>query len=354
MNSVFGERIKISLFGESHQKYIGLTIHNFPAGIVLDYEKINRALEKRRPKGKISTPRVEDDKYEFISGIFNDTTTGAPLTVIIENSNVVSKAYNKGKARPSHVDLVAHEKFNGFEDYRGSGHFSGRITAPLVILGALCEQLLNKKGIIVTSHIYSINDIFDDELNFNDPKQIETLLNKDFPVLNENKGKNMISRIEDTAKDGDSVGGIVESVILNLPVGLGEPFFDSLESIISHLMFSIGGVKGVLFGAGINFASAKGSEINDSIRYKDDKVVYQTNNNGGIVGGISNSAPVVFKSIIRPTPSISKTQESIDFLTKENVTLKIHGRHDPCIVHRVREVIDALSKYAIVEMLYRM
>jgi chorismate synthase len=309
----------------------------------------------RRPKSNLSTPRSEKDPYEIISGYFNNATTGTPLTFIIPNNDTRSKDYNKDILRPSHADYTASIKYNNHQDYRGSGHFSGRITTPLVILGSICMQLLEKRGIYIGSHIASIKDKNDTqftEIDIDD-KLIKNLKNSDFPVINSAIEEVYKDEILNAKKHKDSVGGIVETAILNLPAGYGEPFFHSIESTIAHLIYSVPAVKGISFGKGFDITKLFGSEANDQIGIKDNNVVTLTNNSGGINGGISNGMPITFKTAIKPTSSIGKAQKTVDLSSMKETSLELEGRHDPCIVHRVIHVINAVTAYAITEIISR-
>lgn len=348
MSSMIGDNIKVSLFGESHGSVVGATIHGLESGIKIDYEFIKHQMNLRKANDNLSTSRVEDDEVKFISGVFNDFTTGAPLTVIIENKNVNSNDYPK-MFRPSHADYTQELKYRGYQDYRGGGHFSGRLTAPLVALGSIAISILKSKNIKIGSHIKNIHNILDDDINFNDLDNYFNYVNNElFPVLNLNKKEEMKKEIE-TAKDNlDSIGGIVETVI-SLPSSIGEPFFDSLESKISHYLFSVPGVKGIEFGLGFDFAKYKASEVNDEF-INNEKVRTLTNNNGGINGGISNNEPIVFRCVLKPTPSILKEQRSIDE-NFNNTILEIKGRHDPCIVRRARVVIDSLVALCLLDLI---
>lgn len=353
--STFGKNIIINLFGESHQEEIGIVINNLPAGLLIDFDLIDKELLKRRPKSEISTNRVESDQYKVISGLFNNKTTGAPLTFIIKNKDIISKDYNPDLLRPSHSDYTAYMKYNAFNDYRGSGHFSGRLTAPLVILGAISRQILLSKNIKVASHILSIKDRYEESFLDIDISYdlLDKLLSSDFPVLDnkkENEFKNVILEVKNKQ---DSVGGVIETCILGLDPGYGEPFFDSVESIISHLIFSIPGIKGISFGSGFDISKMEGSKANDSFTIKDNKVVTTSNNSGGILGGITNGMPVVFKTAVKPTSSIGKKQDTVNIKTMTNETISLKGRHDPAIIHRVIHVVNALTNYAVLELVIR-
>lgn len=348
MSSVIGDNIKISLFGESHGSVVGATIHGLESGIKIDYEFIKHQMNLRKANDNLSTARVEEDEVKFISGVFNDFTTGAPLTVVIENKNVNSKDYPK-MFRPSHADYTQELKYKGYQDYRGGGHFSGRLTAPIVALGSIAISILKNKNIKIGSHIKNIHNILDDNINFNDLDNYFNYVNNEiFPVLNLNKKEEMIKEIETIKEDLDSVGGIIETVI-SLPSSIGEPFFDSLESKISQYLFSVPGLKGIEFGLGFDFAKYRGKEVNDEL-VNDGEVRTLTNNNGGINGGISNSMPIVFRCVLKPTPSILKEQRSIDE-NFNNTILEIKGRHDPCIVRRARVVIDSLVALCLLDLI---
>ena len=353
--STFGKAIPVNLFGESHGKAIGITINNLPGGIKLDIEKINQELFKRRPKSKLSTSRREQDEVVFLSGFFDGKTTGTPLTVVVNNNDTRSRDYTPNILRPSHADYTAHMKYNQSQDYRGGGHFSGRLTTPIVILGAIAQQILEQKGIIIASHINSIKDMND--LNFSDVTPNEEILRKlqqsDFPLIN-NDDQSLFEDVILNAKEHkNSVGGTIETCILNMPVGYGDPFFDSIESILAHLLFSVPAIKGVEFGKGFDITTLLGSEANDPFQIVDGKISTKTNHSGGIQGGISNGMPITFKVAVKPTASIGLPQETVDIETMSPTTLNLQGRHDPCIVHRVIHVINAITAYGILETMAR-
>ena len=352
MKNSFGNSIVITLFGESHGEYIGAVLDGLAPGIKIDHEYIKAKLNLRRPAGKISTARVEADEYEIASGVFNGYTTGTPLCILIKNTNKKSSDYGERLdiPRPSHADFTARMKYHGFEDHRGGGHFSGRITAALVAAGAILASALESKGILIGSHITELHGAFDRP--FDDIKADITLVNgRQFPVLSDNAEISMKKEIEKAAADGDSVGGILESGIVGLPAGLGEPWFDSMESMLTHGLFSIPAVKGVEFGLGFAFADVYGSEGNDAFAIENNTVITKTNNNGGINGGITNGMPVVFRTVIKPTPSIFKAQDSVSLSNMENRSLKLEGRHDPAIIHRARAVVDAMTAIVVADML---
>lgn len=352
MKNTFGNNVSVTLFGESHGEAIGAVLDGLPAGVEIDTDFIAHQLDLRRPVGKISTPRQEADKFKTVSGVFNGKTTGTPLCIIIPNENTKSKDYESayGKARPGHADYTAFLKYNGCEDYRGGGHFSGRITAALVSAGAVAIKILNNQNIKIGTHIKKCAGVTD--VDFSDyGKDIDSLSNKLFAVLDDKKGKEMISAIESAAEEGDSVGGVLETVVTGLPTGLGEPWFDSMESVLSHILFSVPAIKGVEFGVGFECADMKGSVMNDSFAYENGVVKTLTNNNGGINGGITNGMPVVFKCAVKPTPSVSVEQQTVDFIKGENTVLNVAGRHDPCIVHRARVVVDSVTAIALCDLL---
>lgn len=351
MKNTFGTCLSITLFGESHQEAVGCVMDGLPAGIKLDVSFIHEQLKRRRPQGEISTKRVEQDVFKIVSGFFNGYTTGSPMTILIENSDVKSEDYQSNIVRPSHVDYVAECKYQGYQDYRGSGHFSGRLTAPLVIAGAVCLQLLKSIDVEIASHILKIKDIQDDGFQFEHLAQQIKVCNTSFNVLNKDIKEAMVQEITKAKEQCDSVGGVIESIIVGLKPGVGEPFFDSIESVISHLLFSIPAVKGVQFGLGFSFSDYYGSQVRDEYQYIDHKVVTTSNYNGGIHGGLSNGMPITIQSVIKPTSSIERPFSSIDLTTKENIKTSIQGRHDPCIVHRAVVVVDSMLAIAVVDLL---
>ncbi len=352
MSNTFGKHITVTLFGESHGPAIGAVIDGLPAGIPVDEAFILKQMQKRKASGSISTSRREDDLPQFLSGIRNGYTEGTPVSLIIPNNNVNRKDYDNIALvpRPSHADYTGHIKYSGFEDASGGGHFSGRLTAPLVAAGAICLNALEKKGIDIGTHILNLHGIKDD--SFQDMEEEIRLLNeKTFPVLNSEAEEKMIREIEDARDKKDSVGGILETVVTGLEAGIGEPFFDSLESSIAHGVFSIPAVKGISFGAGFGFAEMYGSEANDPFAIEEGKVVTMSNHNGGINGGISNGMPILFQTVIKPTPSISQPQKSVNLGTMEETELVIQGRHDPAIIHRARVVVDSVTALVIMDQL---
>lgn len=353
MKNTFGNSVTITVFGESHGPEIGAVLDGMAAGIEIDENYISAELAKRRPAGKISTARVEKDEYRIVSGVHDGKTTGAPITILIPNRNVRSADYNNilSLPRPGHADYAASHKYHGFEDKRGGGHFSGRITAAIVAAGAIARLALENKGIFIGSHIQKLHGISDVPFSSDLQGDIEKLNSLAFPVLSEDAAKAMQKEIESAAALGDSVGGVLECALTGLDGGIGEPMFDSLESALAHAAFSIPGVKGIDFGLGFGFADAFGSEANDGFRVNNGKIETITNNNGGINGGISNGAPIIFRLAVKPTPSISKPQNTVNPQTLENAEIEIKGRHDPAIIHRLRAVADSMTALVVCDML---
>ena len=352
MKNTFGNSVAVTLFGESHGEYIGAVLDGLAPGIEINREYIAHMLTLRRPDGKISTPRRENDEFKIVSGVVGNTTTGTPLTILVPNENVQSGDYAQMKtvARPSHADYTAQCKYHGYQDSRGGGHFSGRITAALVAAGAICKYALQQKGIFIGTHVKKCGGVSDRE--FSDLiSDINTLDQKTFAVLDETRAESMKNAILAAAEDGDSVGGVLETAIVGLPAGVGEPWFDTLEGLLSHMMFSIPAVKGIEFGAGFAVSDLRGSKANDPMKIENGKIVTVTNNNGGINGGITNGMPIIFRTAIKPTPTVFKAQSSVDFKEMRDAVLEAKGRHDPAIVHRARVVQDAASAIVICDSL---
>lgn len=354
MKNSFGSSIVITLFGESHGDMIGAVIDGLAPGIKINYEYIRNKLEQRKPHGKISTQRHESDGVSIVSGVYNGYTTGTPLTMLIPNENKKSADYSSLTAvpRPSHADYTAECKYHGYQDHRGGGHFSGRITAALVSAGALIASALEDKGIYIGTHISYLGKVRDRGFdNDNMVSDIKKLANRLFPTLSDDAEAKMTVAIEECAADMDSIGGVLESALIGIPAGVGEPWFDTMEGVLSHILFSVPGVKGVEFGAGFGFADMLGSAANDPFATDGDRVYTKTNNNGGINGGITNGMPIIFRCAVKPTPSIFKPQESVDLSTMKGTELVIKGRHDPAIIHRARAVVDAVTAIAVADML---
>ena len=355
MGDSIGSALRLTLFGESHGPCVGAVLDGLAAGIAPDMSLLCAMMDKRRAKGAISTARHEADAVRFLSGLYNGHTTGTALCLAIDNANTKSGDYAKTEQllRPGHADYTALIKYGGFADARGGGHFSGRLTAPLVAAGAICTQLLAAKGVTVATHIAACAGIADAPFATDAAAlqlQAEALNQADFAVLDSAKGDAMQKAIEAAAKDGDSVGGVLETVILGAEKGLGEPFFASIESTLAALLFSIPAVKGVEFGAGFAFAGMRGSEANDAFCMQNGDIATETNHNGGINGGIANGMPIIVRTVVKPTPSIYKPQSTVDFARKAGASLAIQGRHDPCILHRARVVQDAMCAFGLADL----
>lgn len=352
MKNTIGTSVTVTLFGESHGECVGAVIDGLAPGIEIDCECISHMLTLRRPSGRISTSRKERDEFKIVSGVVDGRTTGTPIAIIIPNENVNSEDYSQLRtvARPSHADYAADCKYHGFQDARGGGHFSGRITAALVAAGAVCKCALERKGVLTGTHVKRCAGISDRE--FGDiASDIRELGEMSFAVLDAAAGQRMQEAILAAASDGDSVGGVLETAVVGMPEGVGEPWFDTIEGLLSHMMFSIPAVKGIEFGAGFGIAEMKGSAANDPLRIEGGKVVSSSNNNGGINGGITNGMPIVFRTAIKPTPTIFKQQDAVDFRAMSEVLLTPKGRHDPAIVHRARVVQDAATAIVLCDAL---
>ena len=352
MKNTFGTSVTVTIFGESHGEAVGVVVDGLAPGIPVDRTWIDAQLTLRRPSGRISTARHEPDNYQIVSGVFEGKTTGTPLCIVIPNTQTRSKDYaaTRALARPGHADYTAYCKYHGFEDYRGGGHFSGRVTAGLVAAGAIALTALRGKGIILGTHIRRCGGIADRSFG-NMQEDIAALSTMAFPVLDETAADAMYAKMEQIAAEGDSIGGLLETAVLGVPAGVGEPWFDTLEGVLSHALFSIPAVKGVQFGDAFDLLDAKGSEYNDPFRMEKGNVTLQTNHNGGINGGISNGAPITFRCAVKPTPSIYKEQKTVDFFRNKNATLQIQGRHDPAIIHRARIVVDSMTALVLCDVL---
>lgn len=354
--SSWGNAVKISIFGESHGSGIGVVIDGLPAGEKLDMNKILAQMARRAPgHDKAATPRMESDTPEILSGVLNDTTTGAPLCAVIKNTNTRSQDYGNilSNPRPSHADFTGYVRYNGFNDIRGGGHFSGRLTAPIVFAGAICRQILERKGIKVAAHISSVGNIEDKRFNSVDipDSLMDRLSTTKFGLVDESMEVPMRELIEDCRMNQDSIGGTIECAVTGMPVGAGSPMFYGIENVISSIIFGIPAVKGIEFGSGFDGSTKRGSENNDEFYYDGDTVKTRTNNHGGILGGISSGMPIIFRTAIKPTASISQQQNTVDLQAKTNSTLEIKGRHDPCIVVRAVPVIEAATAVAVVNIL---
>ena len=351
MKNTFGNSITITIFGESHGEAVGCVVDGMAPGVEVDEKRIEDILSRRRPQGLTDTARREPDRFKIVSGVFEGHTTGTPICILIPNEDKHSSDYERGPARPSHADLSAFQKYHGFEDYRGGGHFSGRITAALTAAGGIFIPALERLGIEVGSHIAECCGISDKSFSFDPSDEIRMLKTKAFPVIDDEKGNEMIKTIEAAREDSDSVGGVIATAVTGVPAGVGEPWFDSLEGEISHAVFSLGGVKGIEFGLGFKSTGLRGSVFNDPIRMKDGKAVTLTNNNGGINGGISNGMPILFNTAVKPTPSVARPQQTVDVLKNEECELLIKGRHDPAIIRRICPVIDCVTAFVTADML---
>lgn len=351
MSSTYGKNIKLSIFGQSHSPAIGICIDGLPAGIKIDMDALKNFLGRRAPgNATFATQRKEADLPEFLSGLVEDTTCGAPLCAVIHNTNTRSNDYNNIKItpRPSHADFTAEMKYGGFQDVAGGGHFSGRLTAPLCIAGGIAMQVLKEQGIEIKAHIASIKNVKDIPFNRIAVQDIKDLY---FPLVDENKKDEMLRVIEEAKERADSVGGTIECAITGLPIGLGEPMFDGMENKISQIIFGIPAIKGIEFGNGFEASALYGSENNDPYCLQEDEIATKTNNHGGILGGITSGMPLTFKVAVKPTPSIGIPQQSINLETGEEETLVIKGRHDPCIVPRAVPCVEAAAAIAVLDAL---
>lgn len=355
MSSQTGNKIKVTVFGESHGPAIGMVMDNPPAGLKLDFDYISAQNQRRAPgNDKTATPRKEADEPEFLSGVKNGVTTGDPIAVSIRNSNTKSGDYEdiKHTPRPSHADYATFAKTGEYIP-SGGGHFSGRLTAPLVTAGAILRLYLKQKGIEIGGHILKIGAAEDSRFN---PVKMESealiaLSKSKFALINPETEEKMRAEVEAARLDSDSIGGIVEIAVTGLPAGLGGPMFEGVENEIARAIFGIPAVKGIEFGAGFDFAKMRGSEANDQMYYEGDRVLCYTNNNGGITGGITNAMPIIFRVAIKPTPSISKPQKTVDLKNGTNTEITIKGRHDPCIVPRALPALEAVTAIAVANLL---
>ncbi|MCH4166490.1 MAG: chorismate synthase [Megasphaera sp.] len=353
--NTFGQRIRITIYGESHGASIGAVLDGLPAGEVIDWDGVQLEMARRAPgRNAMSTARAEADAFTIQSGFFNGRTTGTPLCAVIANGDHHSKDYEQLRhiMRPGHADYSGKVRYGGYNDYRGGGHFSGRLTAPLVFAGAIASQILARHGVTIGSHILQVEDVCDNRFATagETVSCLHALKSMTLPVLDADKAVLMEQAILRAKNNGDSVGGSIECMATGLPAGLGDPFFDSVESQLSHMMFSVPAVKGIEFGDGFAFAGMRGSQANDSFYYAGNAVKTKTNHNGGINGGITNGMPILFRVAVKPTPSISQVQDTIDTDTEENCKLEIKGRHDPCIVQRAVPVIEAAAAWTLLDV----
>lgn len=355
MSSEFGNKIKVGIFGQSHGKAIGVTVHGLPAGEEIDLDELQAFMERRRGgKNAMSTSRSEADRPEFLSGLENGRTCGAPLCAVIENGNTRSGDYDelKNKPRPGHADYTAHVKWNGEADMRGGGHFSGRLTAPLCVAGGIAKQILARRGIYIGAHLSAVAGISDESFPLMPSAELfDKIAGKAFPVIDDKKGEEMISAILAAKKEGDSVGAVIECAAIGVPAGLGEPMFGGIENRIAAAIFGIPAIKGIEFGAGFAASAMRGSENNDAFRIENGKITTETNNCGGILGGITNAMPIVFRAAIKPTPSISAAQKTVDLAEMKETQIEIKGRHDPCIGQRAVPVVEAVAAIVLLDMI---
>lgn len=350
MSSTYGDRLKLSIFGQSHGPAIGMTLDGIPAGLLVDMEKLLEFLSRRAPgQNEHSTSRKEADHPEFLAGIVDGFTCGAPIAAVIHNTNTRSGDYDNLKdcPRPGHADFTAQIKYGGYQDVAGGGHFSGRLTAPLCIAGGLCKQWLENMGIRIGAHIVAIGGVVEEPVYLDWVNPDLDAIGTDFPVLNPEAGKKMKEAIAAAKADGDSVGGLIECIITGLPVGLGEPMFGGMESKIAQIIYGIPGIKGLNFGSGFAGSYMRGSENNDQYVIENGRIKTKRNYAGGILGGITNGMPLVFEVAVKPTPSISKSQRSVSLSRMEETELVVNGRHDPCIVPRAVPVVEAAAAIAI-------
>ena len=357
MSSNIGQNLKISIFGQSHSEAIGVVIDGLPSGECINMDEIIEFMQRRAPgKNSLSTSRKEADTPEILSGLKNGKTCGAPLCAVIRNTNTRSSDYDNliDIPRPSHADYPAFVKYKGANDVSGGGHFSGRLTAPLCFAGAVAMQILARKGITFGAHIAGIGAITDDTFDKASVSVslLKSITKKDFPVINDENGTLMKEEILKAKENLDSVGGIVECAVCGVPVGIGDPMFDGIENRISQIIFGIPAVRGIEFGAGFSAAQMRGSKHNDPYYYDENgNIKTKTNNAGGVIGGISNGMPIIFRVAFKPTPSIAKEQDSVSLENKINAKLSIHGRHDPCIVQRAVPCVEAAAAIAILDLM---
>lgn len=355
MTSFWGNHLKLSVFGESHGRAIGAVIDGLPAGIPIDETAIAKEMDRRASRGKaLATPRKEADTVNIVSGYFEGHTTGTPLTGMIENTNIRSGDYagTKDKMRPGHADYTAWLKYGGYQDYRGGGHFSGRLTAPVVFAGAVAKQVLAAKieGLQVGSRILCIGGVADESIVIPEAYADLQYCDANWPVIDESRIPEMQAAVSEARADKDSVGGIIEGYVTGVPGGLGSPMFETVESRLAALLFAIPAVKGVEFGSGFAMSGMRGSEANDAFYMDGDRVKTRTNHNGGVNGGITNGMPLVFRVAFKPTPSIAQPQATIDMARREDTTIEIAGRHDPCIVLRAIPAVEAATALCLLDL----
>ena len=353
MKNTFGNAVSLTIFGESHGPAVGAVLDGLAAGLPVDTAAIAAALDRRRARGDgLSTARLEPDEVEWLSGVLDGRTTGTPVTLIVRNTNTRPADYAKTQdlLRPGHADFTAYMKYGGWQDARGGGHFSGRLTVAATAAGALCEGILAARGVRVYTHIAEVAGIRDAPLDPVHPVWPD-LTPGHFALLDPGKEAEMQAAIRAAGADGDSVGGILETVVTGLPAGLGEPWFDSVESELAHILFAVPACKGIEFGAGFALAGMRGSAANDPFAMQNGRVVTTSNRSGGINGGISNGMPLLLRTVLKPTPSIYKEQDTVDYVSRTDAKLKIKGRHDPCIVPRAAVVQNSLVAFGLLDLL---
>lgn len=357
MSSTWGNHIKLSIFGGSHTEAIGVVIDGLPAGETIDFDAILSQMARRAPgRDKSSTPRKESDTPHILSGLLDGVLTGAPLAAVIENTNTRSKDYSELKVhpRPGHADYTGSVRYKNANDIRGGGHFSGRLTACMVFAGAVCRQLLEKRSVVIGGHVLSVGSVQDEEFDSVNvsKEELSALSQRYFPVRGEGVEEAMRQEIESARMAQDSIGGVVECAVVGMPAGIGSPMFGGVENVLASIIYGVPAVKGVEFGDGFGVATLHGSENNDPYYYDEaGKVKTRTNHAGGILGGITTGMPIVFRAAVKPTPSISREQDTVDLVTGENAKLSVHGRHDPCIVPRAVPVIESAAAIALLDMM---
>lgn len=356
MSSTWGNHLKLSVFGESHGPAIGVVIDGLPAGEPIDMDAILLQMARRAPgRDRAATTRKECDFPEILSGIFENSTSGAPLCAIMRNNDTHSTDYAEIShiPRPGHADYTGFIRYGGHNDYRGGGHFSGRLTAPMVFAGAVCRQILARRGVEIGAHLLAVggarDDAFDPETV--DADNLRELISRPFPVLGSRNEERMRTEIESARRDGDSVGGIVECAAVGLPAGIGDPVFGGVENRLAGLLFGIPAVKGIEFGDGFAAASLRGSRNNDAFRIQGGEVRTETNHAGGILGGITSGMPLVVRAAFKPTPSIALPQRSVDLHTMRDTGITVHGRHDPCVAIRAVPVVEGLTAVCLLDLL---
>lgn len=354
MKNTFGNAVSLTIFGESHGVAIGAVLDGLAAGLPVENDYIAARMERRRARGDgLSTARIEPDKVEFLSGVVNGHTTGTAIALTIANTNTRSGDYAKTAdlLRPGHADYTAYAKYEGWQDARGGGHFSGRVTAAAVAAGSICERVLAGHGIRVYTHIARLAGVEDAPLSSAAGLVCPEPENGHFALLDPSREAAMQQAVRAAAAEGDSVGGVLETIVTGLPAGVGEPWFDSVESELAHIAFAIPAVKGIEFGTGFAMADQRGSCANDAFCMREGKIATATNHNGGVNGGITNGMPVVFRTAVKPTPSIYKTQQTVDYVNRREAELNIQGRHDPCIVARAAVVQNSLTAFGVLDLL---